>query len=358
MNQFIHRIFVSVILFFTSCIIYSQHGENPSNKYLSSYKKYVNATCPVKKNNIKHFVYFARDRKEIKEHPFLSHNAFQGAQIMYSWKELEPTKGEYDFSVIEKDIRYLQQFDKKLFIQLQDATFSVKHNPLPQYLRTKEYNNGAVQHIESKKPIGWIAKRWNKRVQQRFALLLKELGTHFDGRIEGINLQETSINVKGMNNSGFSEGKYVEGLKANMFALKKSFPTSVTMIYANFIPGEWLPWEDKGYLKGIYTYGETIGVGMGAPDLMVTRKGQLNHALAQMHENTFSVPIGIAVQEGNYIGKTGADTDYNESKDRGMLRENIVPMLAAFGKDFLKVDYMFWTNQEPYFEEDVLSCFE
>ncbi|GAL34706.1 hypothetical protein JCM19240_4256 [Vibrio maritimus] len=36
------------------------------------------------------------------------------------------------------------------------------------------------------------------------------------------------------------------------------------MQYANFMIGEWLPWEDKGYLKSIYEYGQQIGVGLGA----------------------------------------------------------------------------------------------
>ena len=72
------------------------------------------------------------------------------------------------------------------------------------------------------------------------------------------------------------------------------------MIYANFIPGEFLPWTDKGYLRSIYQYGEEIGVGLGGPDLMVTRKGQLNNPLALMHEGKYTVPLGIAIQDGIY----------------------------------------------------------
>ncbi|WP_233219145.1 hypothetical protein [Photobacterium sp. GB-27] len=34
-----------------------------------------------------------------------------------------------------------------------------------------------------------------------------------------------------------------------MLSLKQAFPSSTTMQYANFVNGEWLPWEDKGYLK-------------------------------------------------------------------------------------------------------------
>ena len=135
-----------------------------------------------------------------------------------------------------------------------------------------------------------------------------------------------------------------------MKALKDGFPTSTKLQYANFMPGEWLPWEDKGYLRSIYKYGEDIGVGLGAPDLMIRRKGQLNHALAMMHEREYSVPIGIAVQDGNYIGQTGTTIVQKE-------RNNIVPVLHSFAKTFLKVNYIFWVNQKPYFEQDVLPCF-
>ncbi len=241
---------------------------------------------------------------------------------------------------------------------MQDATFTPNDKAIPEYLFTDEYNGGAaIQYNDDGKPESWVAKRWNKKVRERFALLLQALGKEYDGKIEGINLQETSIGVTHETEPSFSEQEYINGLKANMLALKKSFPSSATMIYANFTPGEWLPWEDKGYLRSIYQYGEEIGVGLGGPDLMVTRKGQLNHALALMHERHYTVPIGIAIQDGNYIGKTGADSDYNEHGDKGKKsRKNIVPLLHGFAKDFLRVNYMFWANQEPYYKEDLMPC--
>ncbi|MEO1306695.1 MAG: hypothetical protein AAFV38_01860, partial [Pseudomonadota bacterium] len=142
-----------------------------------------------------------------------------------------------------------------------------------------------------------------------------------------------------------------EGIKANMQALATAFPNTDKLQYANFMPGEWLPWEDEGYLLGVYQHGEAIGVGLGTPDLLMRRKGQLNHPLAMMHEGTFSVPLGIAIQDGNYVGKTNSNEVQSE-------RASLVPKLAAFAHDFLQVDYMFWVNQQPYFEEDVLPCFE
>ncbi|MET0438450.1 MAG: hypothetical protein ABW043_13245 [Devosia sp.] len=323
---------------------------NPADRYLKAHEAYTGATCPIADSGIANFVYFSRDRDALQGHALLTNARFAGAQVMYSWRNLEPEEGQYDFSEIRADVDYLAEHGKTLFIQLQDATFSPKYKAVPGYLLTDAYDGGVTgQYTDSGSLEGWVAKRWNAKVEARFASLLKALGDEFDGRIEGINLQETAIGVSAETDASFSPDGYVEGIKTNMRALKAAFPKSTTMVYANFMPGEWLPWEDKGYLRGIYEFGNEIGVGLGAPDLMVTRKGQLNHALAMMHEMDFAVPLGIAVQDGNYIGETNSEEVVSE-------RTNLVPMLHAFAEDFLKVNYMFWVNQDPYFTEDVLPC--
>ena len=93
--------------------------ENPSDRYANAYKKYTDADCPIEGDGIKHFVYFARDRNAIQDHPLLTHDRFAGVQIMYPWSLLEPSKNEYDFSIIQQDYEYLKAHGKKLFIQLQ-----------------------------------------------------------------------------------------------------------------------------------------------------------------------------------------------------------------------------------------------
>mgnify|MGYP000079545397 CR=1 FL=1 len=341
------------LLIFTLIFCSNVHAEwqNTSERYSKSYEKYLNATCPLKTDKMQHFVYFSRDREQIIHHPLLRNARFSGAQIRYSWRQLETAKGQYDFSSIQTDFDYLAKHGKQLFIQLQDATFNPKYKGVPDYLLTAEFDGGAIYQLEDSGEIeGWVAKRWNAKVRARFAALLQALGKQFDGKVAGINLQESAIGVSTKYDPSFSPTVYVQALKANMLSLEQAFPTSTTLQYANFMPGEWLPWEDEGYLKSIYQYGEEIGVGLAAPDLMVRRKGQLNHALAMMHENNFSVPLGIAIQDGNYVGQTNTLKVVKK-------RKNLVPLLHAFAQEFLRFDYMFWVNQAPYFEQDVLPCF-
>jgi hypothetical protein len=350
------KIVLFILLFVGVCYLNEITGQskNLADKYVNEYKKYENASVPLIKDSIKHFVYFARDRELIFNHVFLKMEWFTGAQIMYPWALLEPQKGVYDFNTVEEDYEYLKSFGKKLFIQFQDATFNPKFKAVPDYLLSEEYDGGVTpQYSDNGKIEGWVAKRWNPEVQKRLALLLKALGEKFDGKIEGINFQESSISVNSKSDKSFSPEKYVESLKINMLALKKAFPNSTTMQYANFMPDEWLPGNDKGYLRSIYRYAQEIGVGLGAPDLMVNRRGQLNHALAMMHEGLFDVPLGIAVQDGNFTGSTGLAEKLDNGKPSAG-HKNIVPMLHSFAKYFLRVKYMFWSNGDPYFNIDLI----
>ena len=72
---------------------------------------------------VHHYVFYNRDRERISDPAFLGTKACEGAQLKYTWRELERAKGIYDFSAIQHDLIFLQSKGKKLFIQLQDASF-------------------------------------------------------------------------------------------------------------------------------------------------------------------------------------------------------------------------------------------
>jgi hypothetical protein len=121
--------------------------DDPSEKYADAYKKYLGAKAPIARDGIKNNAYFARDREKIHGHPFLAKGCLEGAPIMYSWAQLEPVKDTYDFSAVEEDLKYLAGYGKRLFVQLQDASFSVEFKSVPPYLLTKEYDGGARRKL-------------------------------------------------------------------------------------------------------------------------------------------------------------------------------------------------------------------
>src|SRR5262245_30846975 len=71
----------------------------------------------------RHFVFVNRDRERIRDHAFLYTPALAGAQVKYTWRELEPARGSYRLRDVLADLAWLEQHGKRLVVQLQDASF-------------------------------------------------------------------------------------------------------------------------------------------------------------------------------------------------------------------------------------------
>jgi hypothetical protein len=306
----------------------------------------------------RHYVFFDRDRERISDPAFLDTKAFEGAQLKYTWRELEPEKDAYDFNDIERDLAVLSSRGKRLFIQLQDVSFdpAIVHVP-PYLLSDAQYHGGAdKQYVipeddeSHATPEGWVARRWDPAVQERFHKLLSALGRRCDGRIEGINLAETAI-VFGETGrlfpQGFTPEAYRDAVLTNMKALKSAFPRSVAMQYANFMPGEWLPDNDHHYLRGVYEKAVEWKVGVGGPDLLPYRRGQMNHSYPLLRECDGKTPTGIAVQDGNYQHET-------PRSDRPVT----ISEMVEFATEYLRIDYIFWCTEEPFYSRDLIPFLE
>ncbi|HEX6182465.1 MAG TPA: hypothetical protein VFZ44_01045 [Pyrinomonadaceae bacterium] len=308
---------------------------------------------------VHHYVFFGQDREKLHAAAsFFETKALEGAQVTYSWRQLEPEQDKYDFSSVREDLAFLTSKGKRLFIQLQDVTFSESRINVPRYLLSDaRYNGGADKQYRVKDDDeehavvdGWMSRRWDPAVQERFHKLLSALGREFDGRVEGINFAETSVGVGRSGRlfpKGFTFEVYREGIITNMKALRRAFPKSVVMQYANFMPGEWLPDEDKGHLRAVYKAAKEQKVGVGGPDLLPHRRGQLNHSYPLIRDASGVVPTGIAVQDGNY-----AEPNPRTGKPL------TIPELLSFATEYLKVDYVFWCTEEPYYSAQVIPFFK
>lgn len=294
----------------------------------------------------KHFIFFAHERERITEPSFVNHRNLAGAQLKYTWRELEPARDHYDFSAVLNDIATLEKHGKKLWIQLQDVSFS-ERQIVPDYLLTDPtFNGGAArEYDESGKFSGWVARRWDPVVRERFAKLMQALGAAVDGRIEGINLAETSITVPDPKRhpDGFSYDTYAAGLKDIITSAKAAFPRSHVIVYGNFMPGEALPDNDHGYLRGVYAHAARVGAGVGGPDILLHRPFQRKHSLLLIRERPPNVVAGMAVQDGNLA-------DINKATKQRVTVEEVY----RYAVDTLRLDYIFWGTEEPYYSAEVL----
>jgi len=298
--------------------------------------------------NPKIFLYL-EDEAAINHANALENVNVEGAQIRYFWRSLELEQGKYDFSKIKADLDYLSSLQKKLFIQIQDRSFHPYDIPVPDYiLKDIIYQNGIViqfdfpgenRQIES----GWVTKQWIPQVQQRFQALLVELAKNFDGKIYGINLPETSVDLDPKDaNHQFTSEKYFNTILENMEALRKAFKKSHVVQYVNFIPGEWD--NDQNYMGRIFEYAIQNNIGLGNPDIVPYRRGQMKNSYPFFHKYKGDLPlIAIAAQEGGY---TYVNPD---TKELFSMQE-----IAGFAKKYLGAHIVFWNIQEPQFTNQVL----
>jgi hypothetical protein len=308
---------------------------------------------PAVAQTTRHYIFFEFDRHRIQEIGFLEHPNIEGAQLKYSWRELEPGPGEYDFSSIQADLEFLKAHGKRLFVQLQEVSFVDTIVNVPDYLvEDPAFGGGADRTYYSKTDDGenlvhegWLARRWDPAVRERLGLLLDALGREFDGRIEGLNFAESSIGFGAprMVPADFTPAVYRDAILEIMTRAGTAFDESAVIEYANFMPGESLPEDDRGYLRSVYTHAESIGVGVGGPDLLPYRWYQQQHSLPLIRDRPDGVVAGVAVQFGNY-----------EFQHRRTGHRITVPELHAYARDELHLDYLFWSTEEPFYTRDVL----
>jgi hypothetical protein len=167
-----------------------------------------------------------------------------------------------------------------------------------------------------------------------------ELGRRFDGQIEGINLPETAVDFGESGRlfpQGFNPGVYRDAVLTNMMVLKRAFPRSVAMQYANFMPGGQLN------LQSVYRWAKELKLGVGGPDLLPYKPGQMRNCYPLIRESAGAAPSGIAVQDGNY--------EYRNPKTGQPVT---IPELVDFATQYLRVNYIFWCCQEPYYSQKLL----
>ena len=301
------------------------------------------------------FVFYGSEREMMKSDKMLDNEFFSGAQISYFWKQLETAPDEYDFSAIREDIKFLAGKGKRLWIQVQDVTFSSERTPAPRYLQADpKYHGGVSQQYDSPSdddtkavPEGWVVRRWDPSVQERLHKLYAALGKAFDGKVAGINLAETSLTFGSTGKlypPGFTPAIYRDSVIANMRSLKKAFPHTTVMQYANFMPSEWKPADNKGYLDAVYDIAAKEGIAVGGPDLLPFRKGQLGHSYPLLKKASAKTKTGIAVQDGNY----------NEPDPKSGQAPTISE-LVEFATESLGVSYMFWCTEQPFYSRDLAA---
>jgi hypothetical protein len=288
---------------------------------------------------------FADSESLVSHAPLVERKDIAGAQIVYSWKSLEPTEGQYDFSRIEADLAFLEKRGKHLFVQLQDRFFEIDARHLPNYLLEEpQYGGGLTPQSdnpgEGKPPgHGWVAMQWNPAVRGRFQALLQALAAKLDGRVFGINLPETAVDIDPkQDQTGFDCDRYFEAERENIAFARRVFTRTHVVQYINFWPCEWA--DDRKYMSRFFEFAAQNRIGLGGPDIVPHRPGQMKNSYPFFNRYKGKLAlVAMAVQEPTL-------TYQNPATKLPFTREEFV----GFARDYLGVDIIFWSLSTPWLQ--------
>ncbi|MHB8898693.1 MAG: hypothetical protein ACYC6Y_08100 [Thermoguttaceae bacterium] len=283
---------------------------------------------------------------------------FRGVQKLYTWSDMEPAEGRYDFSAIHRDLALLKPLGKQLVIQVQYKAFGKGQRRVPAYVEGPAYGGGVyLAGSGSFDPV-----LWNERVGRRMDALFAALGDEFDPEpgVEAVVLPETSPSAAldkkpqpGV--EPYTTAIYVAALKARMAALRRAFPNTVVIQYANF---------PQAALPDLTAFMKEIGVGLGGPDVY-PRPSNLSDPEQGIYRLyaplSGTVPLGAAVQSPDYsVASWKRTAAFNRGQDRGSVvvtpeEEQPIPVREhlTLAQETLKLNYLFWSSHPKVYLANV-----
>lgn len=297
---------------------------------------------PLLAKTPENFIYTSSGELDAAALP-ISRSDIGGAQIVYSWRALEPEKDKYNFSQIEEDLARLKAANKKLFIQIQDRFFEQDARYVPDYLmQDARYGGGISPQFDNPgegKPVGagWVAQQWNPAVRERYQALLAAIARRFDGEVYGVNLPETAIDLDEKKPpKGFTCDSYFAGEMENLAFARKVFTKSHVVQYVNFWPCEWN--NDHNYMGRLFAFASANSIGLGGPDIVPHRKAQMKNAYPLFNHYKGRLPlVAMAVQEPTLTYK-------KPNTGKPFTRDEFV----QFAEDYLGADIIFWSTETPW----------
>lgn len=264
-----------------------------------------------------------------------------GVKKVYTWRELEPAEGQYDFSEIEGDLKYCEALGKRFWLRIGHTEWSGRGKPkTPEYMWADPKYGGDSKWYGNfpRGKRGWYPVFWNPHVKARWAALCEALGKRFNSEpyFEGFSLGETA--VKRADEYGWTRKGIEEAFKFNVLAAKKAFPNKIVMQHINFAAYD---------LATFATWLAGNGIGIGGPDVSVTkgRDSPICKAYAQYARFHDVVATGPDVQWSNYVRK-------NPNTGKQVTAAEIL----RYAVETMNPWYIFWLKREPYFTRDVLPA--
>lgn len=275
----------------------------------------------------------------------------KGLLLRYSWRQLEPRKGQYDFATIDRDVALARSYGKRVFIMIETKAFKSGLRAAPSYMYTREYGGGAYKIRISAKPTLGTSHRYgenialyNDQVRDRLIALTSAMGQRFNlnNAVEGVTFNETAMGQAVNPLSKAQSDDFFRNLAQVNTATRRAFPNTVVMQFINF---------PSSYMPGLVRNMINSSVALGGPDTFLNDHSLNRNTYPLYDQAQGKVPIGPSVQPENYVSRS----------QNGPHSPPKVTELHAFAQNQLHANYLFWSRTltgplKPY--NNVLRMFK
>jgi hypothetical protein len=262
----------------------------------------------------------------------------RGLQLRYTWAELEPAEGKFNFDRIKQDLDRVAGAKKRLHVLLMLKSFAGGARPVPDYLEEKAgpgrstYNIG----IEEKQAPGGPRNRagqnvalWEPRVLESLENFLNAMGKQLDSHpaLEGVAFNETALGKADRSISDEDKLTFFQNLASADRTMRKAFPTTVSLQFVNF---------PKQAIPILVNQMPQYGIGLGGPDVFLDDKSLRDNVYVHYPRLAGQVPIAPSVQYENYVATS-------HQGERGKIS---IEDLYNFARNQLRANYLFWTRPQ------------
>ena len=263
--------------------------------------------------------------QSIKEAPEV-----KGFVKRYTWRELEPKPGVYQFSEIKSDLAWAAANGKYLIVMIEDRTFTnEKAGPA-------DFDSKYEQATRSG---GWVVERWQPEVVTRWIAMVKALGKQFDSHpnFEGLATQETSLGIDSakLKANNYSPERYRDSYIQILTAAAAAMPTSRVFWFMNFFAG------NQSYIGSIAAAVAPKGVLMGGPDVWPDNKPLASRTYPFYTQYQGKMPLFAQVEPLCY------DEPHMTLAPNGkpyLTKYWTMQELFNYARTKLHVNYMFWVR--------------
>jgi hypothetical protein len=255
-----------------------------------------------------------------------SETAVKGVQVRLFWYDLEKSKGQYNYALIDSYLKKLKSVPvkKRLVIQVMDRRFStnVKTGIVPNYMMTDPLYKGGVTATKN----GFTARLWEQATMDRLIALYRAIGGHYDAEpyFEAIGNVETTLSLGTNRPAGYSTPALTAQYKRFVKGVRSALPHTNLFFYSN--------WLGSDALMGELIQSMVVpAVAAGGPN---TVPGQLTQG-----QKVWTGVFGADFR-GNLAIANGV-----ESGELGGNHGNFTPkQLHDWAYNTLKVNYMLWSR--------------